>query len=295
MKSGKGMNSVEPEGMDLGGGIEPEAEKSEDGKQENHQKQEGPGYKGKWAPLSWDDQIVNTQWNEPQWGYEDHYGGYYILEKMESTTKESGFTEVKSKKKMKEDKKKEILAVGDLSGEEWMEIEAIVDSGAIDTICPRDMIGDNEIKETEISRRNGKYASADGGAITNLGESKIQAKTPDGTGVGFTTQVGDKIKRMLLAVRRMTESGNMVIFGADMKLIRKMAALDKIEPNVIIGKNGKKSAIIDKDGMYVYPIKIKRKRGKDDMDVGTVTIKTAEDHHNECGICGDDIDEWTPF
>ena len=84
----------------------------------------------------------------------------------------------------------------------------------------------------------------------------------------------------------MTDSGNMVIFGADMKLIRKMAALDKIEPNVIIGKNGKKSAIIDKDGMYVYPIKIKRKR-KDDMDVGVVEA--------ECSTCNEEMDEWTPF
>ena len=285
MKGGKGMNSVESGGMDLGGGIEPEAEKPEDDKPDTNQNNEGTQYQGKFAPLQWDDRINNAQWSE-NWGYEnDYYGGYYLLQKIDEKT-ETGFTQVKSKNQTKKDKKKEILSVGGINEDEWMEIEAIVDSGAIDTICPREMIGGNKITETEVSKRNGKYAAADGGCITNLGESKIQAQTPDGTGVGFTTQVGDKIKRMLLAVRRMTESGNMVIFGADMKLIRKMAALDKIEPNVIIGKNGKKSAIIDKDGMYVYPIKIKRKR-KDDMDVGVVEA--------ECSTCNEEMDEWTPF
>ena len=178
----------------------------------------------------------------------------------------------------------------DMTGSEWIEIDAIVDSGAVDTICPKGMIGGNEINETDISRRRGKYASADGGAIENLGESKIEGESMmDGTQVGFTTQVGDKISRMLLAVRRMVESGNMVIFGADMKSIRKIAASDKIAKNVIVGKNGKKSEIVDKDGMYVYPMKIKRKK-KDAMDVGSINIKSVEDHLNE-----DSEDEWTPF
>ena len=41
--------------------------------------------------------------------------------------------------------------------------------------------------------------------------------------------------------------------------------------------------------MYVYPIKIKRKK-KDAMDVGSINIKNAEDHLNE-----ESEDEWTPF
>ena len=44
-----------------------------------------------------------------------------------------------------------------------------------------------------------------------------------------------------------------------MKIIRKLAALDKIEPNVIVGKSNKRSKIVDKDGMYTYKMKIKRK------------------------------------
>ena len=44
----------------------------------------------------------------------------------------------------------------------------------------------------------------------------------------MVTQVGDKLTNMLIAVRRVVESGNMVVFGANMKAIRKLAACEKI-------------------------------------------------------------------
>jgi hypothetical protein len=40
--------------------------------------------------------------------------------------------------------------------------------------------------------------------------------------------VGDKLTNMLIAVRRVVESGNMVVFGANMKAIRKLAACWKV-------------------------------------------------------------------
>jgi hypothetical protein len=98
--------------------------------------------------------------------------------------------------------------------------------------------------------------------------------------------VGDKLTNMLIAVRRMVESGNMVIFGANMKTIRKLAACDKIEPNVIVGKNGKRTEVLDENGMYVYKMKIKKK-GKDDMDIGVVNKQDTE------GVYSDEIED--PF
>jgi hypothetical protein len=53
----------------------------------------------------------------------------------------------------------------------------------------------------------------------------------------------------------------MVIFGANMKAIRKLAACEKVEPNMIVGKNGKRSEIVDQDGMYVYKLKVKKRKG----------------------------------
>ena len=77
---------------------------------------------------------------------------------------------------------------------------------------------------------------------------------------------------MLIAVRRVVESGNVVVFGANMKAIRKLAACEKIGKNMIVDKNGRRTEVLDENGMYVYKMKIKRK-GKDDMDLGTVNNK----------------------
>ena len=227
------MHSVEPEGLDLGGGEakgEPEAEA---GNKEHREEPDIPG--SRFSPIQepWGNEDYNDYYADDYgpWGW---MGGHYILSKMEDD-REEGFTTVKSKKTKREERK-EILQI--TGNNEWVQIDAVVDSGAIDTICPRGMIGGNELRETEISKRGGKYAAADGGAIRNLGESKIQGESiTDGTPIEFTTQVGDRITKMLLAVRRMTESGNMVIFGANLKSIRKLAALDKLEPNLIVGKN----------------------------------------------------------
>ena len=90
----------------------------------------------------------------------------------------------------------------------------------------------------------------------------------DGTRMKLVTQVGDKIMNMLISVRRMVESGNMVVFGANHQAIRKLAACSKIEKNMIVGKGGQRTEIKDEDGMYVYKMRIKK--GKNDMDLGNV-------------------------
>ena len=69
----------------------------------------------------------------------------------------------------------------------------------------------------------------------------------------------------------------MVIFGADIKAIKELARQDKIEPNVIVGiKSGVKSKIQEKNGMYLYLMKIKRKR-TNDMEVDAVQKDKGED------------------
>ena len=75
----------------------------------------------------------------------------------------------------------------------------------------------------------------------------------------------------------MVESGNMVIFGANVQAIRKLAACAKIEKNMIVGKNGRRTEIKDEDGMYVYKMKIKK--GKNDMDLGTVNKGSNDKEH----------------
>ena len=74
------------------------------------------------------------------------------------------------------------------------------------------------------------------------------------------------------------------MFGANAKAMRKLAARDKVPTNVIVSKDGKMTSIKDDDGMYTYPIRIKKPknaRGNDPMDVGNVN----EEDDLECGIC----------
>ncbi len=121
------------------------------------------------------------------------------------------------------------------------------------------------------------YYGPDGSPIKNWGESDVQGVLEDGIPLNFAAQIGDNVKRMLISIHNVTKSGNMVIFGADMKAIRDLARLDRIDNNVIVGiKSGVKSKIQDRNGMYVYPIKIKRKK-KDSMEVDVVQKSKEED------------------
>ena len=52
----------------------------------------------------------------------------------------------------------------------------------------------------------------------------------------FTAQIGDKMKRLLIAVNKAVAAGNMVMFGGDMKTIRELAKRDHIDENMIVDK-----------------------------------------------------------
>ena len=289
------MNSVDSEKdhLNLGGGdesSEPEGEKSNDEGTENTQ------YAGmnKFGPLA-EEYDWNEDYNNQYYGPQSDWGwgppGLYTLKRIEEERPpcvtgqdvcgekcECGFKKMETKAEKKNRIRNEafnknktpgkVMTMGNKVDQGWMEIDAIVDSGAIDTIAPKSMVEGLKIRQTEVSRRNGKYASADGGVIHNLGECDMEGVAEDGTPMKLVTQVGDKVMNMLISVRRMVESGNMVVFGANQQALRKLAACNKIEKNMIVGKNGKKSEIKDEDGVYVFKMKIKK--GKNDMDLGNV-------------------------
>ena len=297
-----GMNSVESENdqMHLGGGDEnnePEVEK------DNEESTENSKFAGmnQFGPISsggdWNEDYNNTPYGYDNSGYGDYgppglywQNGFYTLKRIEESKHEKcdencecGFqkkeTKCEKKNRLREEAFKKgktpegIMSVGKADEGDWIEIEAIVDSGAVDTIAPQAAVVGLELKQTELSKRNAKYSSADGGVIQNLGECVMEGFGEDGTPMKLTTQVGDKVTNMLIAVRRMVESGNMVIFGANHQAIRKLAASAKIEKNMIVAKNGRRTEIKDEKGMYVYKMRIKSNfgpKGKNDMDIGAV-------------------------
>ena len=54
--------------------------------------------------------------------------------------------------------------------------------------------------------------------------------------VELVEQVGDKIQRMLIAVTRAVDAGNMVVFGADRQALRALADKKEVEGNYIMSK-----------------------------------------------------------
>ena len=113
--------------------------------------------------------------NQYDWNAGYEYYGMYAVSKVKD--EDEGFTKVETKK-MKRNKGK-MMKVED--EEDEMIIEAIIDSGSIDTIIPAKMVDRDQIRETETSRRKGRYASATGGYIQNLGETTIEGEGEDGT------------------------------------------------------------------------------------------------------------------
>ena len=60
------------------------------------------------------------------------------------------------------------------------------------------------------------------------------------------------------------KAGNMVVFGADRKALRELAESPNLDEHVVYNKkSGIKSKIHEKDGLFVYPIWIKRPKDKD--------------------------------
>jgi hypothetical protein len=93
----------------------------------------------------------------------------------------------------------------------WEKITVTIVSGAVDSVGPRTMATDIDIKDTPASRAGLKYRAANGTPIDNLGEKSIQGVTKQGNKVGMTFQIAD-VTKPLGAVRAMLAAGNKVVF-----------------------------------------------------------------------------------
>jgi len=303
------MNNVNPDemqqqqqGLNLGGGGE-DKEGEGDANRETQQQQglqqqqseqgqwgnnwnQGYGDWGYQQPQQWApdaSQLINFittgSWAndkaaEWQGNWEPMQQGCYIITK--DKPEDEGYKVINNKEYVfpKEEKKQSKGMLTMNVDEEWEEIKAegIMDSGAYDTITSKAMLGDVALRKTD--KTGTSYFGPDGGGIKNIGEGDIIGKSDEGIPIALTAQVGDNIKKLLISIRRVAEAGNMVIFNADLKalkgLVKQIEKGEKLENNVIVGiRSGVKSKIHDNNGMYTYPITMKRKKKKrDDMDVG---------------------------
>ena len=96
----------------------------------------------------------------------------------------------------------------------WQRIEAVMDSGAADSVAPASMAPWIPVEESPGSRKGQHYLSASGDRIPNLGQKRLSVVTEEGHPTCTTYQIAD-VTRPLCAVSRMCDSGNKVIFHKD--------------------------------------------------------------------------------
>ena len=105
----------------------------------------------------------------------------------------------------------------------------------------------------------------------------------------LNAQIGEGVTQTLISVKNTTSQGNMVMLGVNRKALLKLAYADNISENMIVNiKIMKASKIEEKNGQYICPMTITRKRKKIDpnaMDVGFVDKNKYE------ALRGDDDEE----
>ena len=128
-----------------------------------------------------------------------------------------------------------------------VEIEAIVDSGAVNSVTPNGLFH-AEVKPSLMSKAGRRYRGPDGSPIPNLGQQDITFTTDDGQRCGLTMQVAD-VERPLIAVSHLSEGGNDVTLG-------------KLGGKIVNLKTGKTTNIERKGNLYVLKMLLPAKHVK---------------------------------
>ena len=93
----------------------------------------------------------------------------------------------------------------------WEKLEAVVDSGAAESVAPSSMAPWVPVRPSEGSTRGQCYMSASGAKLPNQGEKKFSMMTPEGNWAEATFQVAD-VTRPLCSVTKICDKGNRVVF-----------------------------------------------------------------------------------
>ena len=116
----------------------------------------------------------------------------------------------------------------------WEKIKATIDSGAVDTVGPRNAAQSVPVKEGKGSREGVVYRAANGTIIRNEGEKKIKGRTKEGKPISMVMQVAD-VKKVLVSVGKITGANNKVVFDDEGSYIEDKATGEK---TVIRKENG---------------------------------------------------------
>ncbi len=127
-------------------------------------------------------------------------------------------------------------AISGLAESEWVEVTITVDSGASETVAPLKMAENIPIENSEASLRGVSYEVANGGIIRNTGQKNCIVQTNGGTAKLLSFQVCD-VHKPLLAVSRLCEAGNAVVFHPAWSYIENL-------------KTGERTTLVEREGLY---------------------------------------------
>ena len=116
----------------------------------------------------------------------------------------------------------------DMNLKEARRCRITIDSGAAESMLPRNMLPNEPIVEGEAKRRDVKYVAVNSKKMENIGEKKVKFKRVGSEAVNsITVQVTD-VSKPLASVSRILDTGNAVIFSRSGSYILNEVSGDKI-------------------------------------------------------------------
>ena len=91
----------------------------------------------------------------------------------------------------------------------WRRINVQIDSGALDTVIPKDIVPGTKVHETTASKNGIGYIAANATKINNYGDKLIKGRTDDGMDASMAMQCTD-VTNTLGSVYRINQGGNQV-------------------------------------------------------------------------------------
>ena len=104
----------------------------------------------------------------------------------------------------------------------WVKLEAVVDSGAAESVAPAAMAPWVPTRPSEGSKRGQCYMSANGAKLPNLGEKHFSMVTTEGNLAEATFQVAE-VTRPLCSVTKICDRGNRVVFDSQGGFVENLA------------------------------------------------------------------------
>jgi hypothetical protein len=124
----------------------------------------------------------------------------------------------------------------------WEEVKITIDSGAVDTVGPKEVGTGFPVQPTEASKKGMFYRAANNTKIAIHGKKALRGYTNEGSEIGLDMQIAD-VKKALGSVRRMCEAGNRVVFDDEGSYIENKGT-------------GERATLVKELGSYVLSLRV---------------------------------------